>query len=99
MADLRIETPQMIAMPRLELKGSTPSGEQGGFANALVDALREANNTQKNAENEARELAAGKGDSLAAVMAVTKADISLRFITGIRNRALEAFNEIIRIPV
>ena len=42
---------------------------------------------------------AGRGDALAAVMAISKADLSLRLLSGIRNRALEAFNEIIRMPV
>jgi flagellar hook-basal body complex protein FliE len=99
-ADLRIDTPQMIALPKPGLRpDQTSEGPGGGFARALGDALRQADGVQKTAEHEARELAAGRGDALAAVMALTKADLSLRFVTGVRNRALEAFNEIIRMPV
>lgn len=99
MSDLRITTPQMIAMPKLDLRGGGEQDASGGFASVLSDALREANGVQQAAETEARALAAGRGDALAAVMAVSRADLSLKFITGIRNRALEAFNEIIRMPV
>ena len=100
MADLRIETPQLIAMPKLALRAEDAEGGPGsGFTRALGDALRAADAVQKDAEAEARELAAGRGDALAAVMAISKADLSLRLLSGIRNRALEAFNEIIRMPV
>ncbi|NNL66548.1 MAG: flagellar hook-basal body complex protein FliE [Myxococcales bacterium] len=99
MSDLRITTPAMIAMPKLDLRGGEQGDPSGGFASVLSDALHEANAVQQSAETEARELAAGRGDALAAVMAVSRADLSLKFITGIRNRALEAFNEIIRMPV
>jgi len=93
----------MLSMPRLEdgalRPGRAGEGEGAGFAGKLSEALRAADAMQKGAEHEARELAAGRGDSLSAVLAINKADLSLRFITSVRNRALEAFNEIMRMPV
>lgn len=100
MSDLRIVTPQMIAMPTLEsAAGRAGEGQDGGFAKILGEALSEADALQKKAETEARALAAGRGDALSAVTAISQADLSLRFLMGVRNRALEAFNEIIRMPV
>ncbi len=96
-SDVRITTPQMIAMPKsLE---AAAQGDEGGFAKVLGEMIGQADSLQKNAETEARELAAGRGDSLAAVTAISQADLSLRFLMGLRNRALEAFNEIIRMPI
>lgn len=97
MANLRIDTPQLIPMPKLDVSKAPADG--GGFSRLLGEALKEADAVQKNAEHQARELAAGRGDALSAVTAISKADLSLKFVSALRNRALEAFNEIIRTPI
>jgi flagellar hook-basal body complex protein FliE len=102
MKDVAI-APRMIPVPRLEngvlRPGRSSGGEGEGFAAKLTEALRSADAAQHEAEHQARELAAGRGDALSAVLAINEADLSLRFLTSMRNRALEAFNEIIRMPV
>jgi flagellar hook-basal body complex protein FliE len=104
MKDVAI-APRMIHVPRLENgvlrpgRSAEGEGEGEGFAAKLTEALRSADAAQHEAEHQARELAAGRGDALSAVLAISEADLSLRFLTSMRNRALEAFNEIIRMPV
>jgi flagellar hook-basal body complex protein FliE len=81
--------------------GEAPAPSRSGFefARMLGDAIRDASESQMQAEQQARELAAGRGSTLEAVLAITKADLSLRFLLQVRNRALEAYNEIIRTQV
>ncbi len=87
---------------------SAPSGDAGprpasaatsGFADLLSGALREADETHRVAEQRARELAQGEGDVVETMVALSKADLSLRLAVNIRNRALEAYNEIMRLPI
>lgn len=80
--------------------GASPGARSGfDFARMLGEAIRDVSDRQKDAEHQARELAAGRGSTLDAVLSITKADLSLRFLLQVRNRALDAYNEIIRTQV
>lgn len=70
-----------------------------GFGEMVVAALQQANQDQLHAEEQARELAAGRTDIVDAMMALSRADLSLRFVVTLRNRALEAYQEIMRLQV
>lgn len=78
-----------------------PAGAERGasFAERLGDLLRAASDDQRVAETEAQEVAAGTGDGLDAMLALSKADLSLRLVAELRNRGLEAFQEIMRLQV
>ncbi len=77
-------------------------GTQSGvsaFGELVARELREVNREQLAAEQSARDLAAGRADVVDAMLALSKADIALRFAVTLRNRALEAYQEIMRIQV
>jgi len=80
---------------------SAASPQQGqGFSKTLVQALDKVNEMQLEAEATARAVAAGKTDELhRAVIAAEKAHLSLQLTIAIRNRALEAYQEIMRMQV
>jgi flagellar hook-basal body complex protein FliE len=70
------------------------------FRNQLTDALRQVNELQLHAEDLARALAAGQAQDLHQVMlAAEKANLSLQFTLQIRNKVIEAYQEIMRIQV
>ena len=71
----------------------------GSFGKLVAKAVEDANRTQLAAEGEARALAEGKGDVVDAMVALSRADLALRFVVSLRNRALEAYNEIMRLQV
>ena len=97
MEDLRIAA--SVLRPPESGESSAPARSGFDFARMLGDAIRDVSERQKEAEHQARELAAGRGSTLDAVLSITKADLSLRFLLQVRNRALEAYNEIIRTQV
>jgi len=70
-----------------------------GFLERLGEAFESADADQKSAEAQARKLAAGKGDVVETMIGLTRADLSLRFAVQMRNRALEAYQEIMRLPL
>ncbi len=74
-------------------------GAGNGFADLLADAVKEADRTHKVAEARATELARGDGDVVETMVALSKADLSLRLAVNVRNRALESYKEIMRLPI
>lgn len=86
-----------IEAPSLERKSPAQGGE--AFAKNIGESLAAANVDQNNAEAAARELAAGKGDLVETMMAMSRADLSLRMVVSMRNRILESYNEIMRLQV
>ncbi len=75
------------------------TGRDARFAERLGELLRAASDDQRTAETEAQKIAAGTGDGLDAMLALSKADLSLRLVAELRNRGLEAFQEIMRLQV
>lgn len=70
-----------------------------GFAQVLVEALANTNQAQLDAEAKTRGLVVGENDAVDAMLALSQADLSLRFLVSLRNRALEAYQEILRLQV
>ena len=71
-----------------------------GFADYLKDALNKTNDLQLNSEKITDDFAVGKTDNIHQVMiASEKADVALQFTMQIRNKILDAYNEIMRIQI
>ena len=77
------------------------AGAQDGasFADSVGKALEGANAELNRAEASARELAAGRGDLVDTMINMSRADLSLRFVVNMRNRVIEAYNEVMRLQV
>jgi flagellar hook-basal body complex protein FliE len=78
--------------------GASQTG--ASFLETLKGQLADANESLRAADKASQDFAAGKGRDLHDVMiAMEKADVSLRTITAVRNKAVEAYQEIMRMPV
>jgi flagellar hook-basal body complex protein FliE len=86
-----------------EMKGvSTPQagGDTKSFADTLKEAVGEVNTLQKTADVKAQDLATGKTDNIQDVMmAAEKADIALRLMVNVRNKIIDAYNEVMKMQV
>ena len=70
------------------------------FADYLNNAIQNVNDLQIQSENIANDFAIGKTDNIHQVMiASEKADIALQFTMQIRNKILDAYNEIMRMQI
>jgi flagellar hook-basal body complex protein FliE len=78
-----------------------PSGPQGDdFANTLMDVLKEVNSAQQNAAAKQTELMTGQNVDIADVkIAMERAGIALNLTVQVRNKLLEAYQEISRMQV
>ncbi len=77
------------------------AGDDGpDFKSALVDQIARVNELQQNAEAAAQDLIAGRRDDLENVMSATQqADTAFRLLLQVRNRVMEAYEEVKQIRV
>ncbi len=70
------------------------------FAETLKDAVGSVNEMQKTADIKAQELSVGKSQDVADVMITAeKADIALKLMVSVRNKIIEAYQEIMKMQV
>ncbi|WP_299237890.1 flagellar hook-basal body complex protein FliE [Sulfurihydrogenibium sp.] len=70
------------------------------FSDLLKNFIKDVNNDLINAKNIEQDLALGKIQNIQdAMYQIEKADISFRLLTEIRNKALESYQEIMRMQV
>lgn len=80
----------------------TPQAQQisDKFAQALKNSIAEVNQAQLTADRAAEDIAAGQTRNLhEAMIRLEEADISLRMMVQVRNKAVEAYQEIMRMQV
>lgn len=78
----------------------TPQTEQKSFGDTLKAAVNSVNELQKTADVKMEELATGKAESIPDVMiAAEKADIALKLMVQVRNKIIEAYQEVMKMQV
>ena len=86
------------AMVEKFLKGNEPTGQS--FGKAFMDALENVNRYQIESAEMDRKLALGEIDNIHDVsIATQKAYLSINIATTVRNKVIEAYNEIMRMQV
>lgn len=73
--------------------------EQSGFGRLLTDAVKNVNDQQKLADKTAQQVVQGDVGIHEGMLTLAKADISLRAMLKVRTKVLEAYKEIMRMPV
>ena len=77
-----------------------PEPEVNSFGQYLVNALKEVNTLQKKSDAMNAALAAGEVDDISqVVIAGQKAEIALQLTMQVRNKALSAYQELMRMQV
>lgn len=89
-----------LGAPGLERTAEPGAAAEGSsFADTLRGLVRQANEEQLTAESQARSLVSGEGDIVDTMIAVGRAEVSMKFVVSLRNRALEAYQEVMRLQV
>ncbi|HHZ19878.1 MAG TPA: flagellar hook-basal body complex protein FliE [Firmicutes bacterium] len=97
--------PTRFVLPPLSTSSLQPAAETipaktGGFAEILRNALNEVNQAQLEAQRTDLLLAQGKLANVhEAIIAAEKASLTLELTVQIRNRIIEAYQEIMRMNV
>lgn len=92
--------PLTLAVPESLSRQSGVAKEPAGFASMLHQHLEAVNQLQVEAEHQAQRLARGEAESLHDVMiAAAKAQVALDLTVALRNKVLEAYQEISRMQL
>lgn len=79
---------------------ATPVAPAEGFGKFLGEMIEKVNSSQQQSDKAVQQLITGETKSLHEVMiAMEKASVSFQFINQVRNKAVEAYQEIMRMPV
>lgn len=103
---MQVEALQMTPVRPVQMSAESHFGETEraeetkGFSDYLKDALKETNQLQLDSDRWNAALAAGQVDDVSqVVIAAQKADIALQLTLQLRNRAVSAYQEIMRMQV
>jgi flagellar hook-basal body complex protein FliE len=87
---------------QLEMPPSASVGSTGdvSFADTLKNAISQVNELQQVSNKKMQDLSVGRTDNVADVMITAeKADIAMRVMVQVRNKVIDAYNEIMRMQV
>jgi len=88
------------AFPASGGKGAKPASIAEGTGKFLGELVNKVNDLQMNADKEIQKLSTGESKGLHEVMlAMEKSGVSFQFLTQVRNKALDAYQEIMRMQV
>jgi len=99
MADLRIGNfLGGVGNPVKSAGGAMPEGG-GGFGELIRDALKSTADASHKAEQISGMAAMGKADVTDIVTAVTNAEVALDTVVSVRDKVINAYQEIMRMPI
>jgi flagellar hook-basal body complex protein FliE len=80
---------------------SAPQGtrEAKGFGDVIKQAVQNVDAQQAAADNEAQKVARGDGNLHELSLALEKADVSMRVAMKVRNKLVDAYNEVMRMSL
>jgi flagellar hook-basal body complex protein FliE len=84
-------------LPAAASPASPASG--GGFAETLGSAIQKVDDMQMDADAQAEKVALGGGNLHEMSLALEKADVSMRLAMKVRNKLIDAYQEIMRMSV
>jgi flagellar hook-basal body complex protein FliE len=89
---------QVPEIPRPRASARTEEG--ASFGDVLKEAISTVNELQKQSDHEIQKLMMGETQDLhTTLIAVQKADLSFQMMMQVRNKIVQAYQEIMRMPV
>ena len=80
-----------------KISGSKPKNSDVDFQDVLKDSIQEVNKLQREASEAVNDLVTGKTTNMTEVMnAVKKSDLAFTTLMEMRNKLVDAYNEVIR---
>ncbi len=73
---------------------------EASFGDTLTQAMNKVNDMQKNADKQMQAMATGEQTNISEVMiAAEKADIALKLMMSVRNKVIDAYQEVMKMQV
>lgn len=92
-------TPQTAVQAYRSTETGTPSLGGGGFGEMLGRAMAGVVDSSRAAEGQAKQAISGAGNLTEVATAVAKAELALQTTVALRDRVVQAYQEIMRMPI
>ena len=93
----RTLTPISLEPQKNDVKNADSKQQTGSFSETLNNSMEEVNQLQKEADKAIEALATGETKDISQTMiAIEKANVSFQLMTQVRNRLVEAYQEVLR---
>ncbi|WP_226034951.1 flagellar hook-basal body complex protein FliE [Aquibacillus saliphilus] len=102
---MEISTINSLQTPKLSIQNNqaqkvTPANAQGQFSSSLKNAIDQLNEAQITSDKKTNALASGEIDDLHDVMITAqKASLTLQTAIEVQRKAIDAYNEVMRMQV
>ncbi|MFO1109875.1 MAG: flagellar hook-basal body complex protein FliE [Bradyrhizobium sp.] len=85
----------------IEQPGAGKSGEAGGpsFSALLKDAIGNVVDAGKKSDAQTMSMASGKANVMDVVTAVAETDVAVSTLVSVRDRVIQAYEDIMRMPI
>jgi flagellar hook-basal body complex protein FliE len=80
-------------------RGGASGAAQGSFGTAMAQALDQAVQAGHNADDQAMKAVSGGGNLTEVVTALSHAEMTLQTATAIRDRVVQAYQDIMKMPI
>jgi flagellar hook-basal body complex protein FliE len=74
-------------------------GEGGGFGQMLKEALHSVADTGRKSDAQMQGLAKGNADIVNVVTAVSETEVAIDAVVAVRDRVIQAYEDIMRMPI
>ena len=93
----RTLTPISLKPQKNDVKNADSKQQTGSFSETLNNSMEEVNQLQKEADKAIEALATGETKDISQTMiGIEKANVSFQLMTQVRNRLVEAYQEVLR---
>jgi flagellar hook-basal body complex protein FliE len=80
------------------LGGAAPTGESS-FASVLKDAIGAVNELGRKSDAQTRAAVSGKADMVNVVTAVSETEVAIDAVVAVRDRVIQAYDDIMKMPI
>jgi flagellar hook-basal body complex protein FliE len=87
------------AAKAMEQAGGADGGDKVDFGGLVQNAVQNVQNAAATAETAGMQVAAGRGDLVDVVTAIAAAETSLQTVMAVRDQVIQAYQEILRMPI
>ncbi|MBL8951239.1 MAG: flagellar hook-basal body complex protein FliE [Myxococcaceae bacterium] len=84
---------------QLPAAAAKETGKTEGFGGVLAEAVGKVEALQNQADGEATKVARGEGNLHELSLSLEKADVAMRVAVKVRNKLVDAYNEVMRMSV
>lgn len=90
---------RVMPSPTLPKQGQQTQQTGGSFGNLLKEAIQQVNDVEKGSQGELQKYLSNESDLHSVMIALEKADLSFQVMMQVRNKIVQAYQEIMKTQV